>query len=225
MTKSIVAAGAAQRADQLAQQREGVLERRQIGDLAADMHMHAVGHDPRQRGGLAVERGGLLERHAEFVLGAAGGDLVMGLGVDIRVHAHGDAGLAPLGFGHFAQGAKLGLQFHVEGEDAGVEREGHLLLGLADAGEGDAVGRHIHRERAAQLAFGHHIHAGAEPRQGGEHAEIGVGLDRVADERVRGRGEGFGEHPVVALKRRRRIAIEGRADRVRERAQIDLLGM
>ncbi len=121
--------------------------------------------------------------------------------------------------------AKLGLRFHVEGEDARVEREGHLLLGLADAGEGDAVRRDVDRECAAQLALGDHVHAGAERRQGCEHAEIGIGLDGVADERVGGRGEGVGEHPVVALKRRRRIAIEGRADRIGERAQVDLLGM
>ena len=48
--------------------------------------------------------------------------------------------------------------------------------------------------------------------QRGEHAEIGIGLDRIADERV-GAGEGLGEDAVMALERRGRIAIEGRADR------------
>ena len=89
----------------------------------------------------------------------------------------------PARLGHLAQRAKLRLRLHVEGEDAGIERERHLLLGLADAGEGDALGRHVHGERAAELAFGDHVHAGAELGEGREHAEIGVGLDRVADER------------------------------------------
>ena len=50
--------------------------------------------------------------------------------------------------------------------------------------------RHACRERAAQLAFRHHVHAGAEPRQGGKHGLVGVGLDGVADQRVEA-GEGL----------------------------------
>ena len=39
----------------------------------------------------------------------------------------------------------------------------------------------LDRERAAKLAFRHDVHACAEPSERGEHAEIGVGLDRIAD--------------------------------------------
>ena len=149
----------------------------------------------------------------------------MGLGIDVRVHPKSDAGLLAACLGHFAQRAKFGLRFNVESENAGFECERHLLSGLSDAGEGDAVSRHMDRERAAELAFGHHVHTGAERGQRGEHAEIGVGLDRVADERIRGRGKGVGEDPVVALKGRRRIAIKGRADGLGQRGKVDILGM
>ena len=76
-----------------------------------------------------------------------------------------------------------------------------------------------------QLAFRHHVHAGAVPSQRGEHAEIGVGLDRIADERAGHVGERVGEDAVVALERRRRIAIEGGPDRGGEIGKIDLLGV
>ena len=59
--------------------------------------------------------------------------------------------------------AELRFALDVEAEDALLERIGHLVARLADAGENDLVGRHAGRERAAKLAFGHDIHAGAEP--------------------------------------------------------------
>ena len=167
----------------------------------------------------------MLERHAKLVLRLAGGNLVMGLGVDVGVHAKRDARGLPTRVGHFAQIAKLGFRFHVEGEDARVEREGHLFLGLADAGEGDPLRRHIHGERPAKFAFGDHVHAGAKLRQGGEHAEIGIGLDGIADERVGRVREGVGEHPVVALERCRGIAIERSPDGVGQRGEVDVFGV
>ena len=69
------------------------------------------------------------------------------------------------------------------------------------------------------------VHAGAEPSQSGKHAEIGVGLDRIADERAGHGGERVGEHPVVALERRRGIAIEGGSHGGGEIGKIDLLGV
>ena len=57
-----------------------------------------------------------------------------------------------------------------------------------------------------------------------DHRLVGIGLHRVADER-RHVGEGVGEHAVVPLQRRGRIAIERRADRLREACEIDRLGV
>ena len=53
-------------------------------------------------------------------------------------------------------------------------------------------------------------------RQRRDHRLVGIRLHGVADER-RHVGEGAGEHLVVPLQRRGRIAIERRADRCRER--------
>ncbi len=121
--------------------------------------------------------------------------------------------------------SELGLRLDVEGEDAGIERKRHLGLGLADARERDPLRRDVHGKRAAKLALRHHVHAGAGTGESGEHAERGVGLDRIADQRAGHVGEGVGEHAIVPLERRRRIAIEGRADRGGEAGKVDLLGV
>ena len=147
------------------------VERREIGDLAADMHVHAARLDIGQLAREPVKGRGLGEGHAELVLRLAGRDLVVGLGVDVGIDAHGDAGGQPARLGHLAQRSELGLGFHVEGEDAGIERKRHLGLGLADAGEHDPLGRDVDGEGAAKLALRHHVHAGAGTGERGEHAE------------------------------------------------------
>ena len=94
---------------------------------------------------------------------------------------------------------------------------------LPDAGKGDAVARHARLHRAEQFAARHHVHAGAQSGQRRQHGLVGIGLHRVADER-RQRREGFGEDAVMALDRRRRIAIEGRADLVGDARQRHVFG-
>ena len=189
------------------------------------MHVHAGRLDARQLMREPVERVRLGKRHAEFVLGFAGRDLVVRLGVDVGVHAEGDARRRAARRRYLAQRAKLWLRLDVEGEDAGIERERHLGLRLADAREHDLLRCDTDFERAAKLAFGHDVHAGALAREGGEHAEIGVGLDRIADKRARHVGKRVSEHRVMAFERRRRVAIEGRADLIGKRCEVDLLGV
>ena len=104
------------------------------------------------------------------------------------------------------------------------KRERHLLSCLADAGESDLLRRNADGEHAAKLALRDDIHAGAEAGERGKHAEIGVGLDRVADLRVHA-GEGIGEDAVMPFERRRRIAIEGRAGSGGEIGKADVLGV
>ena len=77
---------------------------------------------------------------------------------------------------------------------------------------------------AAQFAFRDHVHAGAEARERAQHRLVGIGLHRVADERVL-TGEGLDEHLIMADDRRGGIAVERRFDLARDRAQVDTFGM
>ena len=72
-----VAVGA-QRAHEIGQQREGVVERLELGDLAADMHVDAGDLEARQLRRLRIDLARAADRNAELVLGLAGRDLVRG---------------------------------------------------------------------------------------------------------------------------------------------------
>ena len=119
---------------------------------------------------------------------------------------------------------ELGLRFDIDAENAFVDREREFARGLADAGEHDLVGGHAGRARALELAFRHHVGAGAELGQRRDHRLVGIRLHGVADQRAHV-GEGAGEHLVVPLQRRGRIAIERRADAVGERVEVHRLGV
>ena len=73
--------------DQFRHPAEGGFERFQIGDLAADMHIHADDLDAFQRRGFGVSLARMGEGNAEFGFRRAGGDLGMGPGVDIGIDA------------------------------------------------------------------------------------------------------------------------------------------
>ena len=155
----------AQRAHEIGQQRKGVVERLQVGDLAADMHVDAGDLQPWQLGCAGIHLARAADRDAELVLGLAGRDLGVGLRVDVGIDAHRDVGDAPLAAGDRGQQFELRLGLDIDAEDAFVDRERELARGLADAGEHDLVGRDAGRACALELAFGDDVGAGAELRQ------------------------------------------------------------
>jgi hypothetical protein len=88
-----------------------------------------------QTRGARVERGDFLEGDAELVLVRAGGDLGVGVGLHVRVHADGNGRALLL----FARDLVDEIQFRdaldVERVDARGERLLDFRAGLADAGE------------------------------------------------------------------------------------------
>ncbi len=209
---------------EIRQQRERIGERRQIGDLAADMHVDACHLQTRQACGMAIDLARPTDRNAEFVLGLAGRDLGMRLRIDIRIDADRDSDAAPSARCDLRQQVEFRLGFDVDAQDAGLDRGGQFGGGLADPGKHDLLRRNAGGQHALQLAGRHHVGAGTESRQRRDHALIGIGLDRVADQR-RHVGKGVGEDAIMALQRRRRIAIERRTDRVGESGDIYRLGV
>ena len=74
--------------------------------------------------------------------------------------------------------------FHVEAADAGVQGEAHLGGGLADAGEDHLASIAAGGQHAGQFAAGDDVEAGAQLGEYRQHAKAGVGLDRVAHQRL-----------------------------------------
>ena len=119
---------------------------------------------------------------------------------------------------------ELGFGFHIEAEDAAGDRHVDFGSRLADTGEHDLLGRNTGPERAQEFARRDDVGACAHPRERRDHRLIGIGFQRIADERV-DIGESLGEDPVVPFQRRRRIAVEGRADLLGDRPDRHVLGM
>ena len=115
------------------------------------------------------------------------------------------------------------LQLDVEAEDFLVEPEVHLGLRLADAGKDDPFARYARGPRPPKLPLADHVHAGPEPGECHQNRLVGIGLHRVADQRVLS-GEGSAEHLEVPLDGGARIAIERRADLASDRGQSHVLG-
>ena len=185
---------AAQDLHEVGEQGESVVERREVGNLRADVHVDPVDGETGQCAGAGEHFAGARDRHAELVLRLAGRDLGVGPGVDVRVDADGDRGDRAARRGDGRKRFELRFGLHVEAEDLFVEAQGHLGVRLADAGEDDLVTGHAGGASAPQFAFAHHVHAGAERRQRPQHRLVGVGFHGVGDQGVLG-GEGVAKTP------------------------------
>ena len=139
----------------------------------------------------------------------------MRAGIDVGIDPNRNPRQPPLLAGQPRQQFEFGLGFDVDAEDVGRQRRAQLGFGLADPGEHDLFGWNAGGQRALQLAARDHVGAGAEFCKRAQHRLVGVGLHGVTDQRLLA-GKGVAEHPVMALQRRGRIAIERRADRFRQ---------
>ena len=153
------------------------LERREARELRANVHGEAHRLDPLQRRRRGVERGDIAVVDPELVAAPARGDLVVGLGIDVGVHAERDRRAHVQRAGGRIQGLKLGGRFDVELSHPAGERQVHLVPRLAGPGKHQSFRRDAGLERAAQLAARDDIGAGAEAGEGADHREVVVRLD------------------------------------------------
>ena len=214
----------AQHVHEVRQQRERVAERIELGDLAADMHVDADDAHAFELGGAGIDLAGAADRNAEFVLGLAGGDLGVGLGIDVGIDADRNVRRAAGAGGDRGEQFKLRLGFDVDAENALFDRERKLIGGLADAGEHDLAAAEYRRRVRAKARRRRRRPRRRRAGQRRDHGLVGIRLHGVADQRI-DVGEGVGEHPIVPLQRRARIAIKRRADGLRQRDEIDGFGV
>ena len=206
---------ASQVPDQFAQTAKRGVERLQFHDLRADMHIDADRAETGQFGHATIDARGVAIGNAELGLRAARRDLDVGTRVDIRVDAarhgrfHTHRGRAR------GQQVQFGFGLDVEALDARRQRRVHLGRGLADAGEHDARGGNARRQGTREFAARHHVRPRTQRGEQREDRLVRVRLHGVAHERIEV-GEGLAEHAVVPGDRRRRIAIERRADLARD---------
>ena len=108
----------------------------------------------------------------------------MGLGVDVGIDTQTDWRLLADRASNFVESVELGRRFDVEAQNAGFERQAHFSRGLADTGENDLLRICARCERTLQFATRNDVEAGATTGKQVEDAEVGIGFDCVADERI-----------------------------------------
>ena len=113
----------------------GLLERIDVRDLRADVHLQSAQAQVFQFAGARVDAFDFLERDAEFIFVSAGGDFGVRVRLDVRVHAHGDGRDFFQARGDAVDALQFRLALGVEGINALLERELDFLLGFAHARE------------------------------------------------------------------------------------------
>jgi|GEM_PF-6075133 len=216
MTNADAAHG--QAIDQRQQAIQCIEEGRQGGQLRADMAVDADHFEVAQFVGARIHRFGIGDGDAELVFLEAGGDVRMGAGVHVRVDAQRHRGdHAQLG-GDQLQTLELVGGFDIEAMHADFQRTTHVVAGLADAGEDDALRLAAGSQHALQFAARDDVEARPEARQDVEHAEVGVGFHREADQ-VRHARQCVGIGPVVRFDVRAGVDVGGGAEALRESGQ------
>jgi hypothetical protein len=159
-----------------------------------------------------------------LVLGRARGDVGVAAGLHVRIDPEGDRRALAHLLRHRRQAMQFGHALDVELEDAALEPEAHFLASLGDAGEHDAISRNAGLHSLHQLAARHHVGARAQRGEGGDHAKVRVGFDRIGDQQLLV-GEGFGQHVVMAAQCGVGIDIGRRAKLARDSLQRDILAV
>ncbi len=184
------------------------LERRHVEDLRADVAVDAGHLEVRESRREVVGGQRALVRDAELAPAQSRGDVGVRARVDVGIDAQGHRRAPSHRAGDRIEALELRLALHVEAADAGGEGRADLLLALADPGEDDALGPAAGGQHAREFAARDDVEAGTEPREDAEDGEVGVRLDRVADEMV-GAREGVVEGAPGRLDRGPRVDVAG----------------
>ncbi len=164
------------------------------------MAVHAAHLEIRQFAGQSIGLRRLGNVDAELVLPQTGGDVGVGVGVHVRVDAqrHG-GGHAELP-GHPAQAMQLRQGFDVEAADTDFQGAAHLVVALADAGKHHLAGIAAGSQHPLEFADRDNVETRTQARQHVQYGQIGVGLDRIANQ-VWAIGKGLVEGVPMALER------------------------
>ncbi len=166
-------------AGEVCEGRRGLLKRRDVDDLRADVGVQADKFESRPPRLRPAQGRRLVQGHAELASLEAGRDVRMRARIDVRVHPQGHARAGALGTGDRRDAAELTRRFRVDG----LQAEGHgafqFLRRLAHAGEDDLLrdepGAQGHLDLASRVGVG----TGPEAPDQAGHRQGGVGLQGV----------------------------------------------
>ena len=108
-------------------------EGRRIEQLRTDVAVDAGHRDMGQGGRAAIEVERMLVGDAELGLLQTGGNVRMGLRIDVRIDAQADRRLLAALAGNFIQALQFRDRLDIEAENAGFQPQLHFCSRLADA--------------------------------------------------------------------------------------------
>ena len=148
----------------------------------------------------------------------------MSVAVYVRVDAHRHRRAGAVAQRDFVDAGEFGVRFDIKTVNADFKRPLDFIDALAHPGKHD-LGRVARGgEHALQFAAGDDVEAGTEPRQDIEYGDIGVRLDRVANQ-VATVGESGVERMPTLLNRGAGIDIARRAMAAGQHVERHLLGV
>ena len=156
--------------------------RRRIDQLRTDVAIDANDLQARQVGGATVECRRGLDRDAELGGLEPGGNVRMGFRIDVRIDAQRNRRPHAMGAGDLVQLFQLGGRFDVEAADADLQPVRHFQAALADARKQYLAGVAARSQYARQFAAGNDVEPGAQRGEQFKDGEVGIGLDRIADQ-------------------------------------------
>ena len=127
-----------------------------------------------------VDSGGQhLDVDAKLVLGSAGGDVAVGVGVDVGVDAYGHMGRFASPAGQLVDDLELGHRLNIEAEDVVIEPQVDLPVGLAHARIHHLARVEASCKRGLDFAAAHQVDAQAIFHDFFQNHGVAVGLDGI----------------------------------------------
>ncbi len=143
-------------------------ERSELGQLRADVAIHAARQHPLHPAAALIELGGLGEGHPELRGLQPRGNVPVGSRIDVGIYPDRERSGPFQPDADRVQSVQLLRAFHVEQKNSRLERHLHLRVGLADPGKDDLGRIGPRAKRSGKLASGDDVETRAEP---GEEAE------------------------------------------------------
>ena len=199
-------------------------KRLQGSQLRANVHLQAAQLDIRKLSCTLVGRIDDFEIDPKLVFGFTGRDILVGLGIDIRVHPKRDRCHLAHFPSHLINKDHLLLALGIKTVDALVDGIFDLFTGLANTSKGALTRIPTSLDHPAQLASGYNIKTTALIHQQLQHRQVRVRLDRIFDTVVEPR-QCLVEPTVVVTDRRRAINISGGTMLISQASQINILAM
>ena len=178
-----------------------------LGQLGTDMHLQTAQAQVFEARGAGIEGLDPLQLDAKFVFVRAGGDFGVGVGIDVGIDPHGDRGNFSQAGGHAVNARQFRLAFRIEGVNAPAQGKGDLRLRLAHAREDAEPRIAAGGDDAAQLAFADDVKAGAQPGQGTQDGQIGIGFDSKTNAMIQSAQRG-GQARIMVRESFVRIDVE-----------------